>query len=133
MIEARTAALAHHEATRRVLIVDDYQDVSEVLASELQMQGFHVTPSRSFEDAHEKLLIEIFDVLVTDVRLGEFNGIQLAVIAREKWPSMRIIVISGFDDSVVKAEATRLNATYLLKPVSPEHLVTILRSESPAE
>ena len=112
----------------RILIVDDYEGVAETLGSDLQLRGFDVSTSRDFVEARTKLLESRFDVLVTDVRLGAFNGLQLAVIARAKWPDMRIVVISGFDDPVLKAEASATHATYLVKPVSPEHLITALRS-----
>jgi len=89
----------------QVLIVDDYAGVTESLAAGLQMQGFDVSTSGDFIEARSKLLAHPFDVLVTDVRLGAFNGLQLAVIARDKWPDIQIVVISGFDDPVLKAEA----------------------------
>ena len=92
------------------------------------MQGFDVSTSGDFLEARSKLLAQPFDVLVTDVRLGAFNGLQLAVIARDKWPDIQIVVISGFDDPVLKAEASAAHATYLIKPVNPEHLVTTLRA-----
>ncbi len=112
----------------RVLIVDDYPGVAEVIGDELQRRGYDVATSRAFQDARTQLLATRVDVLVTDVRLGAFNGLQLAVIARATWPMMRIIVISGFDDPVLKAEAVGVNAAYLVKPVLPEHLITTLQS-----
>ena len=108
---------------RRVFVVDDEPALAESLRLGLQSHGHDVEMSRSFEEARRRLLDEDFDVLVTDVRLGAFNGIQLAVIARDKSPTMRIIVFSGYDDPVLKDEADRLGGTYLLKPVTAEMLL----------
>jgi DNA-binding NtrC family response regulator len=108
---------------QRVLIVDDEPSLLDALRSAVKRAGHDVVACRTFEDAREQLLTEEFDALITDVRLGAFNGIQLAVIARDQSPSIRIIVFSGYDDPVLKAEAARLGGTFLLKPVSAETLL----------
>jgi DNA-binding response OmpR family regulator len=109
--------------TQRVLIVDDEPALLDALRTALRRAGCDVTACRTFEDAREQLVTDDFDVLVTDVRLGAFNGIQLAVIARDKSPTRRIIVFSGYDDPVLRDEAARLGGTYLLKPVTAEMLL----------
>lgn len=110
----------------RVFVVDDEPALAESLKLGLQNYGHLVEVSRSFEDARRRLLAEPFDVLITDVRLGAFNGLQLAVIARGNNPSMRIVVFSGFDDPVLRAEASALNASYLVKPVSAEQMDQVI-------
>jgi two-component system response regulator YesN len=114
--------------TRRVLIVDDDPAVLEGLRTGFEMEGKPVVTSGAFHDARRRLLEEDFDVLATDVRLGAFNGLQLAVIARDRNPEMKIIVFSGFDDAVLQAEAARLRARYLVKPVSLERLFEVIAS-----
>jgi DNA-binding response OmpR family regulator len=89
----------------------------------LTRAGREVVACRTFDDAREQLLTEAFEVLVTDVRLGAFNGIQLAVIARSQAPDMKIIVFSGFDDPVLKEEVASLGARFLLKPVTADMLL----------
>ena len=113
----------------RVFVVDDEPALAESLRLGLQNYGHDVEMSRSFEDARRRLLAETFDVLITDVRLGAFNGLQLAVIARGNNPTMRIVVFSGFDDPVLREEATALNATYLVKPVSAERMNQVITGD----
>ena len=108
---------------QRVLIVDDEPALLDALRSALKRAGHDVVACRTFEDAREQLLMEEFDALVTDVRLGAFNGIQLAVISRNQSSSIRIIVFSGYDDPVLKTEAARLGGTFMLKPVTAEALL----------
>ena len=110
-------------AGTRVLVVDDEPALLEAVRIALDRAGCVVTASRTYEDARERLLADSFDVLITDVRLGAFNGIQLAVIARSKAEGMKIVVFSGFDDPVLRAEAASLEATYLVKPISAEQLL----------
>jgi two-component system response regulator YesN len=118
-------------ANQRVLLVDDEPGLLEALRLALTRAGCEVTACRTFDDAREKLLTEDFDVLVTDVRLGAFNGIQLAVIARNQMRDMRIIVFSGFDDPVLKEEITSLGAKFLLKPVTAEGLLNEIANCEP--
>lgn len=108
---------------KRVLIVDDEPALLDALRSALERAGHDVVACRTFEDAREELLAEEFDALITDVRLGAFNGIQLAVIARDRAPGMRIVVFSGFDDPVLREEAASLGASYLIKPITAERLL----------
>lgn len=68
-------------------------------------------------------------MLLTDVRLGAFNGLQLAVIARDAHPEMQIIVFSGFDDPVLREEAGHLGATYVVQPVTSSDLLKLLHWE----
>ena len=50
--------------------------------------------------------------MVADVRLGDFNGIQLGILAKNAWPDVRIVIMSGWDDPVLRHEAEQLGASY---------------------
>jgi YesN/AraC family two-component response regulator len=67
------------------------------------------------------------------VRLGAFNGLQLAVIGRDTYPDMRLIVFSGFDDPVLRTEAEHVGATYMVRPVTGTKLLEVLRQSPPAD
>jgi hypothetical protein len=60
-------------------------------------------------------------VLVTDVRLGPYNGLHLVAVARVEFPRTVAIVIGG-QDHVLEVEAAGLGARYLLAPVTPREL-----------
>jgi DNA-binding response OmpR family regulator len=126
MTDALLFRSASQPPQTRALVVDDVRDEADFLSIELQRHGFDVATSTDFRSAHRQLLSNPFDILVCDVRLGAFNGLQLAVIARAESPTMRIVVVSGFNDSVLKAEAAAINAAYLVKPIDSEHLITTL-------
>ncbi|MEO5894990.1 MAG: response regulator [Vicinamibacterales bacterium] len=111
---------------QRVLVVDDEPSLLEAINIAFTRAGRDVVTCRTFEDGRERLLNDHFDVMVTDVRLGAFNGLQLAVIARDKHPEMKIIVFSGFDDPVLREEADHLRASYVLKPVGADHLLGLM-------
>lgn len=109
----------------RVIIVDDEPTLLDIIKVAFENAGHYAVACRTFADARQRLLAETFDVMITDVRLGAFNGIQLAVIARDTNPRMKVIVFSGFDDPVLREEAEHLGASYLVKPVSSAELLRL--------
>jgi two-component system, response regulator YesN len=102
---------------RKILLIEDEADLLAAMDRSFREAGLNVFAFGTFEEGREALRKQSFDVLLTDVRLGAFNGLQLAVVARDLHPNIRIIIYSGFDDPVLRAEAERLDATYLVKPV----------------
>lgn len=62
------------------------------------------------------------DVLITTLRLGEYNGLHLALISRARYPTMPAVVI-GDCGSGVEVESSSVGALALVRPVSPEQLV----------
>ena len=111
---------------KRVLIVDDEPDVVETLAELVQGAGYEVVTRLNFEDARKDIANDPPDILVTDVRLGPFNGLQLAVLMRATRPDSPIVVLSAYDDPTLRLEAAHCHATYLTKPVSRKELLVCL-------
>jgi DNA-binding response OmpR family regulator len=109
-----------------VLIVEDDAATLSGLAAYIQQAGYSTVPAATFEEAHRLLPFVRPDVAVVDVRLGEYNGLQVVVEARSLVPRPAVIVTSGFDDPVLKAEAVRLGATFMLKPLVPERLLALI-------
>ena len=112
---------------QKILIVDDDPSLLEALERSFIEAGEDVVAHDSFEAARRALQSTQFDALITDVRLGAFNGLQLAVISRDTYPGIRLIVFSGFDDPVLRTEAEHVGATYIVKPVTGAKLLEILR------
>jgi DNA-binding response OmpR family regulator len=115
-----------------LLIVDDDVALLSALSRYLANSGFHVASSSAFEDAKQQISSLRPDIVITDVRLGAFNGLQLAILARDVRPDGQVVVFSGFDDPVLKEEARRIGAAYLVKPVSGQQLVNQLSAAGPA-
>lgn len=117
-----------------VLVVDaDTRDrTSTVLL--LEAAGYQVRSARSFEDARSLLTTERPDLLITDLRLGPYNGLHLVLWSRNEHPEMAMVVTSRFADPVLEAEARRNHADFLLRPVADTQILeTIAGSLSRAE
>lgn len=116
-----------HDGTESqpILVVEDDVPLLEAIERSFREAGRRVVACSTFEEGRQALRTQRFAGLLTDVRLGAFNGLQLAVIARDLQPDMRLIVYSGFDDPVLRAEAERIQATYVVKPVTAGQLLRL--------
>jgi DNA-binding response OmpR family regulator len=101
----------------QIVIVDDDDLALGTLHRLVAHWGYDVVPFMTFEEARTFLTTRTPDALVVDVRLGSYNGLQLVHLAKQASPSMAVIAVSGFDDAVLRAEAEKAGATYLVKPV----------------
>lgn len=82
-----------------------------------------VFEASSFEDG-KRLWQEITPaVLVVDIRLGQFNGLQLMMRARADRPDLKGIITCPFADQVLEAETKRFGGTFLIKPITPSQIV----------
>jgi DNA-binding NtrC family response regulator len=118
----------HPLAGRRVVVVDDDSPLLEAVTGVLKEAGCAVAAFGRFQDAKQHLATkDPPDVLITDVRLGAFNGLQLALKCKLEHPSMVAVVMTGFDDPVLRRDAETSGAHYLLKPVRPDTLIDLLR------
>ena len=104
----------------RVLIVDDDEACLSGMQQLVEMAGHEAIVANTFEEGRRVLKGAAPDMLIADVRLGSFNGLQLIATSALHIP---VIVISGFDDVVLQAEAKAMGADYLVKPVSPAALL----------
>lgn len=106
-----------------VLVVETDLRVLHASAQALREAGYLVFEASSFEDG-KRLWREITpSVLVVDIRLGEFNGLQLLMRARSGRPDLKGIITSPFADHVLEAEAQRFGGTFLIKPIAPWQIV----------
>ena len=117
-VDAQSPADRESMIPRRVMIVDDDPSALGAL-HRLVTEWGHVSFSfDSFEAARGVLTSgHAPDVLVVDVRLGMFNGLQLVHLAKQLNPQTIVVVMSGFDDAVLRAEAAGAGASYLVKPI----------------
>jgi DNA-binding response OmpR family regulator len=125
--QPHTPSMAQDPPPPRVLVVEDHPPLLAAVERALTEAGIDVIACLDFATGRSALREGHFDALITDVRLGDFNGLQLAVIARDLHPDIRIVVYSGFDDLVIREEADRIGAIYLLKPVPSARLLEIIR------
>jgi PleD family two-component response regulator len=92
----------------------------------LQNHGFDLVVAENFAGAKDRMSHYPPAVLITDLRLGEFNGLHLVLRGKFARPSMSAIVIADISDPVLQDEAERMGATFVVKPFSKSDLLAIL-------
>ena len=89
----------------------------------LQRAGYDVIATDSVPEGRRALEEGAPDLLIADVRLGEFNGLQLIAMSGRPIPA---IVVTAFVDPALEADARRLGAHYLVKPITPGVLLSLV-------
>ena len=79
-----------------VLILDDEEVVCTRLKPVLEKAGYTVEAFTDSRQAKASLEQRPFDIVVTDLKMAHIDGLELAQFAREKWPKVKVIIISGF-------------------------------------
>jgi DNA-binding NtrC family response regulator len=111
------------EAAMNVVIVDDDKRLLLSLTQRFSEAGHDVVAFEAFEAAKRYLSKNKPDVLVTDIRLGAFNGLQLVFLAKFASPQMTACVLSGFEDRVLRKDAVSAGASFHMKPIESEYLL----------
>jgi CheY-like chemotaxis protein len=109
--------------TFAVLVVDDEQGVREVLQRWLERWGYQVRVAAHAREALESMLAAPADILLTDIKMPDRDGLWLVERVRAKWPNTPIIVASGVVEMEAVKKAQRLGAVdYVTKPFGRELL-----------
>lgn len=108
----------------RILIVDDDEPTRVGLAMLLEDAGYETITASTVPAAIKLLSDARPDLLLVDIRLDEYNGLHLVAVRPEPIPA---IVLTGFADPAIEADARRLGAEFLLKPIAPSVLTSLVR------
>ncbi|MBX3437109.1 MAG: sigma-54-dependent Fis family transcriptional regulator [Planctomycetaceae bacterium] len=112
-------------AAVRILVVDDDEAHAQAVADSLEGDGVECTIADSGENGMALIEAENFDVVVTDLRMDDFDGLAILRKAKEELPEAEVIVLTGH--SSVHSAVTAMQGgayTYLTKPLD----ITELRS-----
>ena len=107
----------------RLLIVDDEESVTITMAAILEMDGYSVETALSGKAAFAQIENEIFDLVLTDLRLDSVDGMEVLAAARRRSPDTIGIVLTGYASLESAVKAIREGAyDYMLKPADVEEL-----------
>jgi len=104
-----------------VLLVAPEESTAQARLDALSKAGFIVLPVRGFLDARQVLTELEPEAIVSDVHLGDYNGLHLVAIAQVEHPRTACLV-TGPRDPALQAEAYHLGARYLVEPVTLDRL-----------
>ncbi|MCX6827265.1 MAG: response regulator [candidate division Zixibacteria bacterium] len=110
-----------------ILVVDDDKLVNAFLTETLARTGCHVESVLSGEEALERISQRTYDVMVSDIKMKEMDGITLLQKAKEILPELIAIMITAYGTVENAVKAMKLGAyDYLLKPISPDAIELLL-------
>ncbi len=114
----------------RVLVVDDEPSILSVLTTLLKAHNYDVTPARSGETAIALLQQDAYDLIISDIRMGGMDGMQLLKQARKMNPNMAAIILTAYGTVETAVEAMKEGAfDYVTKPFKvDELLITVQRA-----
>lgn len=114
----------------RVLVVDDHELFAEALSSLLTDAGMDVVGSLLTDsDAISFLEDHVADVVVLDIGLPEESGLEIGKGILDRWPGMRIIALSAFEDERAAYEAIQIGFhAFVTKDTPSNDLVRIVRA-----
>jgi len=108
----------------KILVVDDEAPIREVLQKGLtQSGGFSVEVAQNGREAIEKIERDIFDLVLTDIKMPEMDGLELLKIIKGSWPDMMVILMTAYGSIETAVQAMKIGATdYITKPIDLNEL-----------
>lgn len=112
---------------KHILIIDDDAVACEFLQEALRLDGYEVKSLTSAKDALKQDL-SVYDLLMSDIRMPEMDGLQFLGQVNQQWPDLPVILMTAYGSLETTMEAIRLGAwDYISKPFSPEDCRAIVK------
>jgi len=110
-----------------VLVVDDEENLRKLLARVVELEGYSVTQAASVKEALKMLQHDLFQVVISDVKLPDGNGIDLTARIKKEYPGMEVIVLTAYGTIEDGVKAIKNGAfDYLTKGDHQERIIPLL-------
>lgn len=117
-----------NKPSARLLVVDDDPVTIDLLKEVLSKEGYEVSTALSGEEAIARGAGNLFDIIITDVRMGETGGIEVLRFFRKNAPDTTVIMITAFGSIETAIEAIREGAyDYISKPFKLDEIKFTIR------
>jgi two-component system response regulator HydG len=112
------------ETMPKILVVDDQRNMRTTLAMMLRGAGYEVDEASDGNQGAELAVRGAYDVVLTDLRMGQFDGIRMLRAVKEAHAATEVIVMTAYGTIESAVEAMRLGAfDYIQKPFSEQELL----------
>ncbi len=112
----------------KILVIDDDVDMCILLKRFLIKNGYDVVLTHSGKKALEELENTEPDLVLCDFRLEDFNGKELLIKIKEKYPNTAVIIVTGYSDIKVAVDVMKLGAfDYVTKPLFPDEILLSIK------
>ncbi|MHC5202612.1 sigma-54-dependent transcriptional regulator [Myroides sp. LJL119] len=115
--------------SHKILVIDDDVPFCEMLKTFLSKKGYVVSNAYSSQEAQQQIKDSCFDIVLTDVRLPDSDGIELLKFIKEHCPGSQVILMTGYTEIRTAVNAMKLGAfDYVAKPITPDEILMTISS-----
>jgi DNA-binding NtrC family response regulator len=109
----------------KILVVDDEAIVRTSCSRTLSPEGYEVRLATNGAEGLKMASEERFDLVLTDLKMPDMDGIEVLRIIKEKWPETAVIIVTGYQTVDTAVKAIKLGAyDYIEKPFTPDALIS---------
>ena len=120
-----SCAEGKHMSKGRILVVDDEDIVRTSCIRTLSPEGYEVKLAKNGVEGLKMASEERFDLVLTDLKMPDMDGIEVLRIIKEKWPETAVIIVTGYQTVDTAVKAIKLGAyDYIEKPFTPDALIS---------
>jgi DNA-binding NtrC family response regulator len=110
---------------KKILVIDDEDIVRTSCNRTLSPGGFEVKLAINGQEGLRMLTNENFDLVLTDLKMPDMDGIEVLRQIKQDWPDVEVIIITGYQTVDTAVKAIKLGAfDYIEKPFTPDALIT---------
>lgn len=116
---------------KRILIVDDEKEMVLLLRTSLSkiMNGHQVEDARSGEEALDKMAIQSFDLVITDLRMPGMDGLELIEQVQALYPGTKLVLMTACGNAEIEARANRMGVQgYFTKPFMRQRMLATVQA-----
>jgi DNA-binding NtrC family response regulator len=111
----------------RVLVIDDEAIVRVSCQRVLEPAGYEVVLTSRGDEAIELLEKEQFDLVLTDLKMPDMDGLEVLKVIKERWPDIQVVIITGYGTISTAVQAIKKGAyEYIEKPFTPEDILDVV-------
>lgn len=112
---------------KKILLIEDDVSFCKLLEKFLLKKGYEITTAFSANEARSKINSIRYDLVLTDLRLPDTDGIALMAEIKTVFPDTPVILMTGYSDVSTAVKAIKKGATdYISKPFNPEEVLLVI-------
>lgn len=116
--------MSEKEKNLKILLVDDDVDFRKTVSRSLKIEDYEVTEASNGKEAQNMLRQEKVDLVISDIRMPTLHGLELLHYIKRSYPSLPVILMTGFSEVIEISEAFEIGAAgFLNKPFSNDDLL----------
>jgi DNA-binding NtrC family response regulator len=122
-IKVRDEMIMMKTGKKRILIIEDDEEMRSLLKEFLNEEGYETDSVDNGSEAYRRLVMELFDLIITDIRMPGLTGLDILPGVKKLQPEASVIAITAFGSEEVHHKVFERGATaYLEKPLHLENL-----------